>query len=141
MLFCLAWCSTSCSAGISGVFLLDVPSDVTTHGSFFSMAHFHYTIMGGLVFTFFAAIYYWLPKMTGFNLNERLGEGSLLDDVHCLQFHLRAAVRAGLHGHAATGCHLQPSSFQALNELGHGVGVRARYLDADSFSTTWCGRC
>ncbi len=30
-----------------------------------SMAHFHYTIMGGLVFTFFAAIYYWLPKMTG----------------------------------------------------------------------------
>jgi cytochrome c oxidase subunit 1 len=38
------------------------------------MAHFHYTIMGGLVFTFFAAIYYWLPKMTGFQLNERLGK-------------------------------------------------------------------
>ena len=38
------------------------------------MAHFHYTIMGGLVFTFFAAIYYWVPKMTGFELNERLGK-------------------------------------------------------------------
>jgi len=38
------------------------------------MAHFHYTIMGGLVFTFFAAIYYWVPKMTGFVLNERLGK-------------------------------------------------------------------
>jgi cytochrome c oxidase subunit 1 len=47
---------------------------VTTHGSFFSMAHFHYTIMGGLIFTFFAAIYYWIPKMTGFQLNERLGK-------------------------------------------------------------------
>jgi cytochrome c oxidase subunit 1 len=47
---------------------------VTTHGSFFSMAHFHYTIMGGLIFTFFAAIYYWVPKMTGFQLNERLGK-------------------------------------------------------------------
>ena len=51
-----------------------MPSDVTTHGSFFSMAHFHYTIMGGLIFTFFAAIYYWVPKMTGFELNERLGK-------------------------------------------------------------------
>jgi cytochrome c oxidase subunit 1 len=38
------------------------------------MAHFHYTIMGGLIFTFFAALYYWLPKMTGFQLNERLGK-------------------------------------------------------------------
>jgi cytochrome c oxidase subunit 1 len=47
---------------------------VTTHGSFFSMAHFHYTIMGGLVFTFFAAIYYWVPKMTGYQLSERLGK-------------------------------------------------------------------
>jgi cytochrome c oxidase subunit 1 len=38
------------------------------------MAHFHYTIMGGLLFAFFAAIYYWVPKMTGFELNERLGK-------------------------------------------------------------------
>jgi cytochrome c oxidase subunit 1 len=30
--------------------------------------------MGGLVFTFFAAIYYWIPKMTGYQLNERLGK-------------------------------------------------------------------
>ena len=38
------------------------------------MAHFHYTIMGGLLFAFFGAIYYWVPKMTGFDLNERLGK-------------------------------------------------------------------
>ena len=74
MLFCLAWFFNFLIGGLSGVFLSDVPSDVTTHGSFFSMAHFHYTIMGGLIFTFFAAIYYWLPKMTGFTLNERLGK-------------------------------------------------------------------
>jgi cytochrome c oxidase subunit 1 len=74
MLFCLAWFFNFLVGGLSGVFLSDVPSDVTTHGSFFSMAHFHYTIMGGLVFTFFAAIYYWIPKMTGFELNERLGK-------------------------------------------------------------------
>ncbi len=74
MLFCLGWVFNFLFGGLSGIFLSDVPSDVTTHGSFFSMAHFHYTIMGGLIFTFFAAIYYWLPKMTGFMLNERLGK-------------------------------------------------------------------
>jgi cytochrome c oxidase subunit 1 len=74
MLFCLAWFFNFLIGGLSGVFLSDVPSDVTTHGSFFAMAHFHYTIMGGLVFTFFAAIYYWIPKMTGFQLNDRLGK-------------------------------------------------------------------
>jgi cytochrome c oxidase subunit 1 len=74
MLFCLGWVFNFLVGGISGVFLSDVPSDVSTHGSFFSMAHFHYTIMGGLVFTFFAAIYYWAPKMLGFNFNELLGK-------------------------------------------------------------------
>jgi cytochrome c oxidase subunit 1 len=56
------------------VFNSDVPSDVTTHGSFFVMAHFHYTIMGGLIFAFFAGIYYWVPKMYGLKLNERLAK-------------------------------------------------------------------
>jgi cytochrome c oxidase subunit 1 len=72
MWFCLAWVFNFLWGGISGVFLSAVPSDVTTHGSFFSMAHFHYTIMGGLIFTGFAAIYYWVPKMTGFRFNETL---------------------------------------------------------------------
>jgi cytochrome c oxidase subunit 1 len=74
MLFALGWLFNFLIGGLSGVFLSDVPSDVTTHGSFFSMAHFHYTIMGGLLFSFFAGIYYWVPKMTGFELNERLGK-------------------------------------------------------------------
>jgi cytochrome c oxidase subunit 1 len=74
MWFCIGWAFNFLIGGISGVFLSDVPSDVTTHGSFFVMAHFHYTIMGGLVFTLFAAIYYWAPKITGFVFNERLAK-------------------------------------------------------------------
>ena len=50
MLFALAFFFNFLIGGVSGVFLSDVPSDVTTHGSYFVMAHFHYTIMGGLVF-------------------------------------------------------------------------------------------
>jgi cytochrome c oxidase subunit I len=74
MLFCLAFFFNFLVGGLSGVFLSDVPSNVTTHGSYFVMAHFHYTIMGGLVFALMAGLYYWLPKMTGFNLSERLGK-------------------------------------------------------------------
>jgi cytochrome c oxidase subunit I len=74
MLFCLGWAFNFLIGGLSGVFLSDTPSDTDTHGSFFVMAHFHYTIMGGLIFTFFAAIYYWVPKMTGLRFNERLAK-------------------------------------------------------------------
>jgi len=74
MLFALGMYFNFLIGGISGVFLSDVPADTTSHGSFFVMAHFHYTIMGGLIFAFMAGLYYWLPKMTGIKLNERLGK-------------------------------------------------------------------
>ncbi len=74
MLFALAFFFNFLIGGLSGVFLSDVPSDVTTHGSYFVMAHFHYTIMGGLVFAFFAGVYYWLPKMTGLSFNQTLSK-------------------------------------------------------------------
>ena len=74
MLFALAFFFNFLIGGLSGVFLSDVTSDVVTHGSYFVMAHFHYTIMGGLVFALMGGIYFWLPKITGFKLNEKLGK-------------------------------------------------------------------
>jgi cytochrome c oxidase subunit I len=74
MLFALAFYFNFLIGGISGVFLSDIPADTTEHGSFFVMAHFHYTIMGGLIFAFFGGLYYWLPKMFGIKLNETLGK-------------------------------------------------------------------
>jgi len=73
MLFALGLYFNFLIGGITGVFLSDVPADTTEHGSFFVMAHFHYTIMGGLIFAFFGGIYYWLPKMLGIELNKKLG--------------------------------------------------------------------
>ena len=72
MLFCLAMYFNFLIGGITGVYLSDVPVDVTLHGGFFVLAHFHYTIMGGLVFAFFAGLYYWMPKMTGKTMNKKL---------------------------------------------------------------------
>ncbi|MGH9072414.1 MAG: cytochrome c oxidase subunit I, partial [Acidimicrobiales bacterium] len=73
MLFMLAFYLNFLIGGASGVFISDVPADTTLHGSFFVQAHFHYTIMGGLIFAFFGAIYYYLPKMTGLKMNKTLG--------------------------------------------------------------------
>jgi cytochrome c oxidase subunit 1 len=74
MLFALGMYFNFLIGGVSGVFLSDVPADTTEHGSFFVMAHFHYTIMGGLIFAFMGGLYYWLPKMMGIKLNATLGK-------------------------------------------------------------------
>jgi cytochrome c oxidase subunit 1 len=74
MLFALGFFFNFLIGGISGVFLSDVPADTTEHGTFFVMAHFHYTIMGGLIFAFMGGLYFWLPKMMGLRLNQRLGK-------------------------------------------------------------------
>jgi len=74
MLFALGFFFNFLIGGISGVFLSDVPADTTEHGTFFVMAHFHYTIMGGLIFAFMGGLYYWLPKIMGIRLSQRLGQ-------------------------------------------------------------------
>ena len=74
MLFALAFFFNFLIGGVTGVYLSDVPVNTTAHGSFFVMAHFHYTIMGGLIFAFMGGCYYWLPKMLGVKFNQTLGK-------------------------------------------------------------------
>ena len=67
--------------GISGVMLAMVPLDIHVSDTYFIVAHIHFVLFGGSVFTIFAGIYYWFPKMTGRMYNERLGQAPLLADV------------------------------------------------------------
>jgi cytochrome c oxidase subunit I+III len=60
--------------GLTGVQLGSVSFDSQVHDSFFVVAHFHYVLLGGVVFPMFAGIYYWFPKVTGRMLNETLGK-------------------------------------------------------------------
>jgi cytochrome c oxidase subunit I len=60
--------------GITGIFLATFPVDWQLNDTYFVVAHFHYVLMGGSVFSIFSGIYYWFPKMTGRLLNERLGK-------------------------------------------------------------------
>ena len=62
--------------GITGIFLAVFPVDWQLNDTYFVVAHFHYVLMGGAVFTVFAGLYYWYPKMTGRLLNEPLGKAS-----------------------------------------------------------------
>ncbi len=60
--------------GITGIFLAVFPVDWQLNDTYFVVAHFHYVLMGGSVFTIFCGVYYWYPKMTGRMLDERLGK-------------------------------------------------------------------
>uniref|UniRef100_A0A540VKL4 Cytochrome C oxidase subunit I n=1 Tax=Litorilinea aerophila TaxID=1204385 RepID=A0A540VKL4_9CHLR len=74
MLFVLGAISVFLIGGLSGPILATVPTDLHLHDSYFVVGHFHATIFGGFVFPFFAAIYYWYPKITGRMYDERLGK-------------------------------------------------------------------
>jgi cytochrome c oxidase subunit 1 len=73
MLFALAFFPNFLLGGFSGIFVSDVPADAQLHGSYWVQAHFHFVLMGGTLFAFFAAWFYWFPKLTGRKLNEFLG--------------------------------------------------------------------
>lgn len=73
MLFCTGFLFQFLVAGLTGVMLATAPFDWQLSDSYFVVAHFHFVLIGGLLFTIFAAIYYWFPKVTGRLLSERLG--------------------------------------------------------------------
>lgn len=72
-LFALAVVFNFLIGGVTGVYLSDVPVDIQLQDTYWVVAHFHYTIVGGGIFGLFAAIYFWYPKMTGRMFSETLG--------------------------------------------------------------------
>ena len=74
MLFCTAFLFQFTLAGLTGIMLAVAPFDWQLHNSYFVVAHFHYVIVGGILFALFAAFYYWFPKITGRMMSERLGK-------------------------------------------------------------------
>ncbi len=74
MLFVLGAISVFLLGGLSGPPNGTVSTDLHLQDSYWIVGHFHATMFGGFVFPFFAAIYYWFPKMTGRMYSERLGK-------------------------------------------------------------------
>lgn len=74
MLFVLGAISVFLIGGLTGPILATVPTDMMLHDSYWVVGHFHATMFGGFVFPFFAALYYWFPKVTGRMYNETLAK-------------------------------------------------------------------
>jgi cytochrome c oxidase subunit I+III len=74
LLHILGFFATFVIGGLTGVMVAVVPFDWQVHDTAFVTAHLHYVLFGGFVFPILAAIYYWLPRMTGRKRYFRLGE-------------------------------------------------------------------
>ncbi|KJV32170.1 cytochrome oxidase subunit I [Aquitalea magnusonii] len=74
MLFAIGFILLFTIGGLSGVTLSVAAVDVQLHGSYYVVAHFHYVLVAGALFSLFSAVYYWFPKMTGRMYVERLGQ-------------------------------------------------------------------
>jgi cytochrome c oxidase subunit 1 len=73
MLFAIGFIVVFVIGGVTGVMVASVPFDLQVHDTYFVVAHFHYVILGGVVFPLFGAMYLWFPKITGRMMSERLG--------------------------------------------------------------------
>jgi cytochrome c oxidase subunit 1 len=73
MLMALGFILVFVNGGITGVMIASPPIDFAVNDTYFIVSHFHYIMVGGLLFGMFAAFYFWFPKITGKLLSERIG--------------------------------------------------------------------
>lgn len=74
LLFVFGAISVFLIGGVTGPILGTIPTDLHLHDSYWIVGHFHATMFGGYIFPFFAALYYWYPKVSGHMYKERLGK-------------------------------------------------------------------
>ena len=74
MLFAIAFVILFTIGGFSGLMLAITPADYQYHDTYFVVAHFHYVLVPGALFSIIAAVYYWLPKWCGRMYDESLGK-------------------------------------------------------------------
>lgn len=120
MLFALAFIVLFTIGGLSGLMLAITPADFQYHDTYFVVAHFHYVLVTGAVFSIMAAVYFWLPKWTGHMYNTTLAKVHFwcsLISVNVLFFPMHFVGLAGMPRRVADYA-LQFSDFNALISLG-----------------------
>ena len=74
MLFAIAFVCLFTIGGFSGLVCAMTPVDIQIHDTYYVVAHFHYVLVSGALFSIIAGVYYWLPKWTGHMYDEKLGK-------------------------------------------------------------------
>lgn len=158
MMWMIAFLITFTIGGMTGVLMSVPPVDFQLHNSVFLVAHFHNTIIGGVVFGIFAGITYWWPKIFGFRLNEAWGKAAFWFWVLGFYFAFMPLYALGLmgmtrrldHYPASTGWHpfLVIAAFGAILVLCGVicqiiqvlVSIRDREQLRDTTGDAWDGR-
>ncbi len=158
MLWTIGFLATFTVGGMTGVILAIPGVDFQLHNSLFLVAHFHNTIIGGVLFGYFAGFIYWFPKIIGFRLNEKWGKksfwcwviGSFVAFIPLYILGMMGMTRRLYHYDASTGW--QPFLIvAAIGAVIIGVGIlfqivqvivsiRERKQTVDTTGDPWNGR-
>jgi mono/diheme cytochrome c family protein len=142
MLFSIGFLFQFLIAGLTGVIMMaSAPFDWQLSLSYFVVAHFHYIIVGGILFALFAAFYYWYPKVTGRMLSERLGTlHALVEGIRSRWSRPAALAGANPPSYAATSAgdiHRGAAAYQTFCQSCHGAdgqgGPNGSAITNDSF--------
>ena len=82
--------------------MLSAAADYQYHDTYFVVAHFHYVIIGGIVFGLFAGFIYWWPKMFGRMLNETVKVRFILVILYRFPFNILRAAFLRINGNATS---------------------------------------
>ena len=131
LLFVAGFIAIFVVGGVTGVMLAAVPFNWQAHDSYFVVGHFHYVLIGGVLFPMFAALYYWLPKITGRHLHGGLGRWNfwlMFVFFNVTFFPMHFAGLAGMPRRIYTyGADMGWTSYNALSTIG-AVGFAAAVL-------------
>jgi len=120
MMFAIAFIVLFTIGGLSGLMLAMIPADFQYQDTYFVVAHFHYVLVTGALFSIIAATYFWIPKWTGVMYDERLGQWHFwcsLISVNMLFFPMHFVGLAGMPRRIPDYA-LQFSGFNAFISIG-----------------------
>lgn len=158
MYWFMGFVTTFTLGGVTGVILAVPPADFQLHNSLFLVAHFHNMVIGGVVFGYFAGLYYWFSKIFGFKLNDQLGKysallwivGFLVAFIPIYILGLMGATRRLDHYDASMGWQglfvvagvgvLIIASGVAMQALQLFLGIKNRKKNLDKSGDPWNGR-
>jgi cytochrome o ubiquinol oxidase subunit 1 len=157
MLWAIGFIITFVIGGSTGVLLAIPPADFVLHNSLFLVAHFHNTVIGGVLFGAMAGYTYWFPKAFGFTLDERLGRAVFWCWLIGFYLAFMPLYALGLMGATRRMQHYDDASWQplmlvalggallilcgiALTALQLYVSVRSRDRRRDGSGDPWDGR-